>query len=577
MQPVDALTLHHLAAELDVKLADGKINKVQQASHHELLLHLWVGGEAGRQKLYINIQPNYAFCTLLEDSSFLTFPEKAANFCMVLRKHLTSARIQHIRTLPDERVLNITLDNFNELGQPVHLVLSIELMGKNSNIILYDSELNTIIGCAHGVSEQMSRFREVSVGYPYVTPPSPAKLPIRFAPRCEVTDHMEAAWTTHRDPADVLTQAYAGIGKATLADIFHYHPDADAAYDAMMDLFRGEHLYSAIWHDNSRYSLLPAHQSDPEWRPMHSINALIRQFYLSHLLADRVSATRHQFGQILKGQAKKLQKRRQELEKTDPDAIKALKKSGDLLMVAASQQTAFSGPQLTLTDYDTGEPFRIEIDPAISLSENAQQYYKRYKKAQARHTMATQMARQLDNQLGYIQELSNAVELAATPADLQPLREDLESQGWLSPLETRKKGTRPALSKPLSVLSSEGFPILVGRSNLQNEQLVGKLARSDDIWLHVHQMPGSHVLIKTDKQAVPNPTLLEAAMLAVWFSPARQSVNVPVVYTKAQYVRKIPDSYPGHVTYTHEQALHVTPLPETMETLLRPQTPLMPA
>lgn len=569
MQPIDALTLHHLAGELDLKLADGKINKIQQASHHELLLHLWVGGEVGRQKLYINIRPEYAFCALIEDSSFLNFPEQAPNFCMVLRKHLLSARIQRVETLPDERVLNIRMDNYNELGQHVQLVLSLELMGKNSNIILYDEELKMIIGCAHGVSEEMSRQREVSVGYPYVPPPRPAKVPIRFANRCEVTDYMESAWATHHDSAETLTKAYSGIGRATLGDLFTYHTDADEAYDAMMALFQGVHLYPAIKRDYSRYSLLPQHQTETDWMPIHSINAMIREFYLRHLLEDRLKARKQQFRQVLKAQEKKLQKRRQELEKSQPDVIEMLRKSGDLLTIAHSQGIHPTGNKIEMTDYATGEPIAIEIDPTLSLGENAQVYYRRYKKAQSRQAVADQTAHQLETTLAFLQELYSAVDLAMSQSDLDSIREDLEAQGWMKPLESKRKGNRKLQSEPLSVVSSDGLTILVGKNGLQNDQLAGKLSRPDDLWLHVHLIPGSHVLIRAEKQEVPDRSLEEAATLAAYFSKARGSVNVPVVYTKAQYVRKIPNSYPGHVNYTHEKAINVTPDETVVQKLLQ--------
>lgn len=574
MQPIDALTLHHLAAELDVKLADGKINKIQQASHFELLLHLWVGGKAGRQKLYINIEPEFAFCTFIEDSTFLTFPEKAPNFCMVLRKHLTGARIQRIQTLPNERVLNITMENYNELGQQVYLTLAIELMGKQSNLILYDNELKLILGCAHGVSEQMSRKREISVGYPYVPPPRPMNPPLQFANRCDVTDHIEAALSQRQDPAEQLIQHYSGVGKATLKEVFDYAPDPDKAYEILQELFQGIHLFPALQQDFSRYSLLPVHQEDPQWIPMSSINGMIQAFYVKQLQEKRLGRLQQQLRQIVKAQEKKIIKRRQELEKTDLEAIEGLKKAGDLLMIASSQNLPVSSNGIELMDYDTEQTKQIEIDPALSLLENAQLYYRRYKKAQARQNKANEDLAQLQSGMGFITEINAAIDRATTWEEIQSIREDLEAQGWAKPLDKGRKSQKPVISKPLSFMSSDGFTVLVGKNSLQNDQLVGKLAYPDDLWLHAHLIPGSHVLVKSKKQAIPDSTLLQAAILAAYYSQARHSVNVPVVYTKARYVRKIPNSYPGHVTYTDEKAINVTPDESMVATLLSQSNPI---
>lgn len=573
MQPIDALVLRHLAAELDAKLAGGKINKIQQPSHHELLLHIWVGGEASRQKLYVNIRPEYAYCALLQDTSFLAFPEKAPNFCMLLRKHLLSACIQQVNTLPDERVMNLSMKNFNEIGQQTRWVLSLELMGKQSNIILYDEELKQIVGCAHGVSEQMSRKREISVGYPYAPPPKPMKPSLREIGKAKMVAQVDVARVSGQDPAQALTQAYSGIGRATLQDLLEQIPDAAQAYDALQEMLEGVHLYPAIHRDGSRYSLLATHQAETDWQGMGTINAMIGQVYTARLLQDRLESMRHQLRAVVKSQEKKLLKRRQEFEKLEPQAIEQLKKAGDCLTIAGSQNVLLSGKRVELTDFETGSPVWIEIDPALSVMDNAQLYYRRYKKAQARQQKASHEIEQLEQMLEFIQELYSSVDRGHSEADLLSVREDLESQGWLKPLTQKKKGARKLLSQPSSLLSSDGFAILVGKSALQNEQLVGKLSNPDDLWLHAHRIPGSHVLIKTERKEVPDSTLLEGAMLAAWFSQARSSVNVPVVYTKARYVRKIPDSYPGHVNYSHEQSVNVTPASEVIAALINRQSP----
>jgi len=573
MQPIDALTLKHLGAELDIKLCDGKIHKIQQPSHYEILLHLWVGGDAGRQKLYINVHPQFSFCALLEDTDFLSMPSQPPSFCMLLRKHLTSARITRVETLSDERVLNIHVDNYNELGQAVELVLSIELMGKNSNVILFDKSLNMIMACAHGVSEAMSRFREVSIGYPYVPPPRPDKTPFRFAPRCDVTDVIESTLTLGQNPAVALSHAYTGIGRATWEDVLTAFPDADQAYDAMVALMNGTQLCPSVRDDLSAFSLLEAKRNEPGWNPVGSLSRMISAYFVVQLVRVQLGQRRHRLQQVLTAQTQRLKKRLNELEKTDEVAMQLFKKKGDLLTIAESQQVAFSGHSIELEDYDTGEPMKIDIAPGKSLSDNAQSYYRKYKKGVNRIKQATVQSQSLQHQLDYLAEESSNLSQATNNEEIKALETDLIAAGWLAAPVTdrKKKQAKPDAPKLKTFTSSDGFTVIVGTSGLQNDYLVGKLARGEDVWLHVHLMPGAHVLVKTDKKPLSNQTLLEAAVLAVWYSGARDSVNVPVVYTQARYVRKIPGSYPGHVTYTHEQAVNVRAEREILAKFLAPE------
>jgi predicted ribosome quality control (RQC) complex YloA/Tae2 family protein len=225
----------------------------------------------------------------------------------------------------------------------------------------------------------------------------------------------------------------------------------------------------------------------------------------------------------------------------------------------------------------TQDNITVEIDPSLSWQENAERYYRLARKAKARQK--TYESRQKDQQreLNYYQELVFLIEQSDTLDELEALREDLLAAGLIrapkkgkSTAKNRKKADDTHIPGLLTLTSSDGFTVLVGKSSQANGQLVGKLAKPYDIWLHVHQMQGSHVLIKTDKQAVPDQTLLEAANLAVHFSVAKQGTNVPVVYTEGRYVRKIPGSYPGHVNYESEEGLYITVDSQLIGRLLDP-------
>jgi predicted ribosome quality control (RQC) complex YloA/Tae2 family protein len=248
--------------------------------------------------------------------------------------------------------------------------------------------------------------------------------------------------------------------------------------------------------------------------------------------------------------------------------IEQFQKMGDRLLSAFSAREILPNPldyplqhKISLTDYETQEEIVIEFDPLLSWVENAQRYYRKAKKAKSQQLIAETFKKKLETELAYLQELQVLLDQTETIEDLKALENDFVHAGLLNG-EGFKKSEQQKASKVSGILelcSSEGFPILVGKTGTANELIVGKLAKPHDLWIHVHEMPGSHVLVRTEKREVPNQTLWEAANLAVHYSSARHGKNIPIIYTQGRYVRKIPDSYPGHVTYQHEKSAFITP------------------
>jgi predicted ribosome quality control (RQC) complex YloA/Tae2 family protein len=571
MQPLDAVALNHLAQELNASLSGSKINKIQQASHFEIILSVWLPstGPHRRQKLYINIEAENPVCALFEELSWLHFPEQAPNFCMVLRKHLTAARITEIASIPDDRVINIFLDNFNELGQAVTLLLSIELMGKHSNIILVDTEINMILGCAHGVSEEMSRYREISVGYPYRPPPKPERASIHT-----LTLDAWRAFSSHPSMslADAITQTYYGVGKWVIEQIGGSEDSPEQQFEKFRAYLSGCGLSPTLL-EAGGFSLVGLGTG----QAYTSLNAMVCVAFSRKIVGKRLQQGQARLSTVLKQQLKKVAARVQELEKTDHALMESLKHTGDLLTLAVSQtQKMYPGQtRLEMTDYASNLPVSISLKPSLTVSQNAQAYYKRYKKGQARILQAKQTKAQLDMTQSHLDEILAGVARAQTQEELDLLEKDCIEAGWLKSKPTLKKQT-PKKSPFSQYTTQDGFRVWVGKSAKQNDLLVGKLSYGDDYWLHTHLMPGSHVLLKPDKREVSLETLFEACLLAAYFSNGRGSVNVPVIYTRAKFVRKIPNSYPGHVSYTHEEALNVTPDPDALERLLLTQQTIYP-
>jgi predicted ribosome quality control (RQC) complex YloA/Tae2 family protein len=586
MQQLDAITLKALSRELSLLLDGAKISKVQHPSPHEFLITFWGGadrkndrGEA-RNIFYIHLNPELPFCALMtnrerQDTVLSTFSKPTA-LCMLLRKHLNGANLIEVRTLPGERVLDLVFENFNELGNKVRLVLSLELMGKHSNMIFYDDVQGIILAVAHGVSEKMSSFRELAPGLPYALPPrQPGKRLL-----AETTlDEFLQLWNARlqdEEPSAFLNRHLAGFGLKMLQDALEISDDPKIVYSLLNNLEMSQDIMPAVSLDGERFTLLPKTDA-AQWRKLASISNLMPAYFLAHLQKRRLNRQREQLRLRLHQQLKKWHRREKELIPVDEAEIEQWQASGDRLLAARSAgevqgERPVKG-SVTLTRYETGAPWTIEVDPGCNWVENAQIYYRRAQKAKAKKANYEQMSTQLQQEKTYLDTLEQLINQADTLAELEAISADLQAAepGGKKSSASQRQNSKKKIEIPSGIMhlkSSDGHEIWVGKSGQGNETIVGKLSRSDDIWLHVHQMPGSHVLVRPGAEGLSDQALLEAATLAVWYSSARNSLNVPVIYTQCKYVRKIPHSYPGHVNYREEQTVFITPDPRLVERLI---------
>jgi predicted ribosome quality control (RQC) complex YloA/Tae2 family protein len=595
MQQLDALSLKALAKELDVLLRNAKVSKVQHPSPHEFLITFWGGAPRPEQLnlFYIQLSPEAPFCVLTrpkvrQDTVLNSFAKPTA-LCMLLRKHLQGANLSQVNTLPGERVINLTFENLNELGEPVRLVLSLELMGKHTNMIFYDEARQDILAVAHGVGEHMSSHRELAAGLPYAPPPPPAGkrliARVSFAEFAALLAHKPAEESLLR----FLNANLAGFGLRMLEDAWAIAGSADEGleeglYRQLLKLDAAHALQPVISQDGERFGLLGHIHAGEAVVPQDSVNTLVERYFIGHLKALRLKRRREQLLLKLDQREKRRQSKEEELTPVSDEQVARLQAAGDRLLSAFSAREVPAHPEpgqtlVSLTHYEDGSPWPIDIDPAVDWVENAQLFYRRAKKAKARQQAAEQMLSQLNEERDYLASLRQLVSQAESLAEFDTLEAEMIAAGFMnaSPKlladKKQKQGTPKADDKAgvLTLRSSDGLEILVGKSAQGNDAIVGKLSRSDDWWLHVHQMPGSHVLIRSGKEPVPDTTLLEAAMLAVYYSSARHSLNVPVIYTACKYVRKIPQSYPGHVNYKQEQTLFVSPEQAVIDYLLLAQ------
>lgn len=631
MQQLDAITLKALAGELRTLLCasqepgSAKISKVQHPSAHEFLLTFW-GGPSRPSHLnlfYIQLNPEAPFCVLTnikhrQETALHQF-DKPTALCMLLRKHLNGANLLNVTTLPAERVLNLVFENFNELGNRVRLVLSLELMGKHSNMLLYDEVQGCILAVAHGVSEVMSSYRELSAGLPYAPPPRPTEK-VRLS-ELTLTDFITlwAQKPPEDSPSHFLNANVQGLGLRMLEDVLENLPDQagltinpDAVASALYHQLNGLDNETAVLHpaismDGKQFTLLSGKAVNLGWRPVKAadgapVNQMVSDYFIGHLQTNRIKRRCAQLETLLTQQQKKLNRREKELIPISDAEISQLQDIGDRILAALSAREIPPGstPQsegahsgsITLSHYEDDRPWVIEINPALSWIDNAQLYYRRAKKAKSRGEIYDQMAEAIRYEQAYLNDLKLLVSQADTLAELDEIAKEMNeaslakktlktdslnfSKKYLKKQKHVKKKdvkTEEASRGVVWLHSSDGLDILVGKSSHGNDAIVGKLSRSDDWWFHVHQMPGSHVLIKSGPVQPSEKALLEAAMLAAYYSSARYGLNVPVIFTQSKFVRKIPQSYPGHVNYRNEKTIFITPDEQTIAQLLQNHNP----
>ncbi len=582
---LDGAFLACLRRELEAALPEARIDKIHQPTREELLIALRYRG--GAKKLYLSACANSPRIHFTEE-----IPENPAQppmFCMLLRKRLTGGRLVAIRQEGLERALYLDFDCINELGDPVQLTLAAEIMGRHSNIILIGPD-GRIIDAIKRVDPAMSSVRPILPGLPYEAPPADAE---RIDPSLHPTEVLtEAIFRRKGLPlASALSQLCQGFSPLTCREIaYRVTGDADtpvealtaAAQEKLHDFLEqirqvitngdGAVPYLITRPDGSplEFSFQPILQygMDGRGQELDSFSSLLDAYYARRTAAERMKARSRDLLRVLSSATervrRKLHNQQQELAASaDRDTLRLY---GDL--INAHMHTIPSGASAAqlINYYDENcATISVPLDPALSAAANAQKYYKDYRKAQTAERVLTQRIAAGEQELLYLESVSDALSRAATTRELEELRAELEEQGYLRRQKGRQKPPSPL--RPLTFCSDDGFIILVGRNNLENDRLTLRTAKGSDVWMHTKNIPGSHVLVLTEGQTPPDRTLEQAAILAATHSKAAASKQVPVDYALARYVKKPSGAKPGMVIYTDNRTAFVDPDKELAQRL----------
>lgn len=553
----DGIFTHAMVNELNEQLISGRVARISQPFPNEIILTI----RANRKNypLLLSANPNYARVQITEIP--FSNPPVPTNFTMTLRKYLDGAKLIEIKQLENDRVVYFSFLNRNELGDQTPLQLSIEIMGRYSNVILIDQKENKILDTIKHIGMDQDRYRTLLPGATYRQPPKQDKINPFDDPDKKYIE------LVHEYPnRDVLSKkivgTYQGFARDTaleLADILHQEsPDLEAG----MDLFMGQiaHPNAAIIKKGKKtaFTIFKHDEADIK-KKFSTLSEMLDAYYKDKATLDRVEQQGAALIKLVKNELKKNRKKFKKLKREMNDTQKAdtFKVKGEILTTYLFKLKR-GMTQIELPNYyENNKPVKISLSPNSTPSQNAQKYFKRYQKLKNAVKYISHQIELTQTEIDYFERIQAQIELAE-PQDLPDIKLELQEQGYMKKQKSKKhKKRRIKVSRPESFTSSNGSRILVGKNNLQNDRLTLKTAHKDYYWFHVKNFPGSHVILENNRP--DDQDLYEAAMLAAYFSKARMSANVPVDYVQVKRIHKPNGAKPGFVIYTGQKTLFVTP------------------
>lgn len=580
---LDGALLRQIKHELEGCLIGSRVDKIHQFSREEMVFVLRLREPAAdgarSAKLYLSAGADSPRLHLT--SSSFENPKSPPMFCMLMRKHLGSAKLLEIRQVGLDRILHLIFETRNEMGDLIELTVAIEIMGRHSNIILID-ENGRVIDSIKRIDDTMSSVRPILPGVRYTLPPAQDKLDLITSTPEQIEQRLIEGKDTPLSKA--LLATVQGVSPIVCREVANYvfvgddrvisemtpdHFDRLRFFLSRVILMARDYTGTPTSVIDSRkkpmdFSFLDIHQYGGSMftRTYDSYSQLLDDFYTQR---DNIQRMRHRSSDLLKVLAntadriaRKLSLQQKEL--ADCSDRETWKIYGDL--ISANLYSIQKGDRTArlINFYDEAQSeVVIPLDPRKTPAQNAQKYYGEYRKADTAEKKLRELIEEGQQEAVYIDSVFDALTRAQTNDELTAIRAELAEQGYLRKKgSAAKKGKEPKLA-PKRYRSDDGFTILVGRNNVQNDQLTLKEARGRDYWFHTKNIPGSHTIVVSDGQEVPDSTLHQAAILAAVNSKAAESSQVPVDYTLIKNVKKPRGAKPGMVIYVSYQTAYVTP------------------
>lgn len=565
--PMDGLTLGFATREMNAILPGGRIDRITQPEKDTIVLLVRAG--AANHRLLLCASPNNARCHFTN----LNFPNplEPPMFCMLLRKQILSGRILSIQQMHGDRVIHVDIDTVNELGDHVLRRLVLEIMGRHSNLMLLDED-GRILEAARHVSADMSRVRQIQPGLPYLPPPAQDKIAPEDADAENLLAKLEAQGNVPLQKA--LAASVSGLSNPAAKELaYRVLP---AGCDRTDNLPETATRLAELLHRLPQMAdprVLEDEQGEPadifpfpylsrdldRQKPYPTVSQALERYFGARDQQDRINQKSASMVKLLKGQIERCEKKlaQQEEDLSSAARMDEYRIMGEIIN-ANLWQLKKGQTEATLPNFydENGGSMTIPLDNQLTPVQNAQRYFKKYQKARTTREIAAEQKEKTLKELDYLEGTLLDVDKCIGESELEEIRQDLMRTGYIRKGVNRRQQKALPKSKPYHYRSTDGIDIYVGKNAAQNDRLTGD-ARPNETWLHAKDMPGSHVIIRKEGE-IPRQTLLEAAILAAWYSKGHNSSGVPIDYTLRRYVKKPGGAAPGMVIYTNQRTLFMT-------------------
>lgn len=566
----DGIVIANLVKELNENILNGRISKIAQPENDELLLTL--KGNHGQVRLLLSASASLPLVYLTKENK--PSPMTAPNFCMLLRKHIANGRVTKIWQPHMERIINFEIEHLNELGDLCQKQLIVEIMGKHSNIIFCDADGKIIDSIKH-IPAQVSSVREVLPGRMYFIPETQEKYnPLETSEE----EFVAKVFAKPQNLAKCIYTTYTGISPVIASELcFRAGLDADLPAAALSQQER-QHLYHhfAWLADDIREGRFSPNIIKKGKEPVEfsavtltqyeeldnisypDISMVLETFYRDKNIYTRIRQKsvdlRKVVNTVLERSRKKYDLQLKQLK--DTEKREKYKVYGELINTYGYGLEE-GAKSLTALNYYTNEDITIPLDTQLSPQENAQKYFDRYNKLKRTYEALTDLIKETKEEIEHLESISTSLDIAVSEEDLTQIKEELTEFGYIKKKQTGKK--TKTKSKPFHYLSTDGFHIYIGKNNFQNDELTFKFASGNDWWFHAKGIPGSHVLVKTNGEELPDRAYEEAGRLAAYYSKGRENDKVEIDYLEKKNVKKPNGSKPGFVVYYTNYSLVASP------------------
>lgn len=524
----DGLTLKAFVNENREFLQNSRIQRIQQPTRRDFILNIRKQGET--KKLYININPQlHHICFMSkenEEKRRLEIPKKPPMFCMLLRKHLENAKICRVNQPDNERIFELYIETYNELNEKIYLCLAVELMGKHSNVILYNHDTNIILGCAHNVGSEKSRERELAGTLPYIYPPKQNKVDILNYNGIIDYDRLNRDFF-------LFSKYFAELCR-------------EKSLQELKNYIELKNISPVISEDYAEYSLFE--ELLPNSLKQNDVNSMIDNYYSYYQQKEKYQNLKIHLITLVKQRLKRTNTSIEKMQyqiKREADCEK-YRLYGDLIMANLYNLTDYS-KNAAVFDYENNKNIVIELDETKTLKDNANKFYKLYNKGKTSKQKLSELMEEYTHIKNYFEQTEYSILNANSYDDLLEIKPELVEE------ETQKR-EKPKAVEPEKIYC-EDFVIFIGKNNRQNDYIVSKLSKDEDLWFHTKDCAGSHILLKGENP--PEKIILKCAKLAKQYSAASGSSKVGIIYTKRKYLRKPPKANLGYVTYKNEKEIIV--------------------